>query len=97
QPFEHDHILEELEVADYSLDQLGMILEVENVKMLDEAMQQLEEPEACIIKKLYFEERSYREAAEDLGFTLPAFKRYHKKALEAMRDYFAGPKEPEVN
>lgn len=96
QPFEHDHILEELEVADYSLDQLGMILEVENVKMLDEAMQQLEEPEASIIKKLYFEERSYREAAEDLGFTLPAFKRYHKKALEAMRDYFAGPKS-EVN
>lgn len=91
QPFEHDHILEELEVADYSLDQLGMILEVENVKLLDAAMRQLDEPEASIIKKLYFEERSYREAAEDLGFSLPAFKRYHKKALEAMRDFFAAP------
>ncbi|MBC7661069.1 MAG: sigma-70 family RNA polymerase sigma factor [Chitinophagaceae bacterium] len=93
QPFEHDHILEELEVADYSLDSLGMIMEVENVKLLEEAMSGLGEPEASIIRKLYFEERSYREAAEDLGVSLPAFKRYHKKALESMREHFAQPTE----
>ncbi len=93
QPFEHDHILEELEVADFSLDQLGMILEVENAKLLEEAMRILEEPESSIIRKLYFEERSYREAAEDLNLSLPAFKRYHKRALEEMREHFKGPAE----
>ena len=93
QAFEHDHVLEELEVADYSLDQLGMILEVENAKLLEEAMSGLDEPETSIIRKLYFEERSYREAAEDLNLTLPAFKRFHKKALLEMREHFKGPTE----
>lgn len=91
QPFEHDHVLEELEVADHSLDQLGMILEVENAAMLEEAMKELDEPESSIVRKLYFQERSYREAADELGLTLPAFKRFHKRALEEMREYFKGP------
>ena len=93
QAFEHDHVLEDLEVADYSLDQLGMILEVENAKLLEAAMSELDEPESSIIRKLYFEERSYREAAEDLNLSLPAFKRSHKRALLEMREHFRGPSE----
>lgn len=93
QPFELDHVLEDLEVADFNLDQLGMILEVENAKLLEDAMSELDEPESSIIRKLYFQERSYREAAEELGLTLPAFKRFHKRALEEMREHFQGPAE----
>lgn len=93
QAFEHDHVLEDLEVADFSLDQLGMILEVENAKLLEEALHELDEPESSIVRKLYFEERTFREAAEDLNLSLPAFKRYHKRALEEMREYFKGPSE----
>ncbi len=88
QAFEHDHVLEDLEVADHSVDQLGMMLEVENAKMLEAAMENLDEPDSSIIRKLYFEERSYREAAEELGMSLPAFKRNHKRAIESMRSYF---------
>jgi RNA polymerase sigma factor (sigma-70 family) len=93
QPFEHDHILEELEVADFSIDQLGLILEVENARLLEEAMRNLGEPESSIIRKLYFEERTYREAADDLNLSLPSFKRYHKNALEQMREHLKGPAE----
>lgn len=87
QAFENDHVLEELEEPDHSLDQLQFLLQVEDSIKLEEALGTLDSPEAAVIRLVYFKEKSFREVAEELDMSIPAFKRLHRKALEGMRDY----------
>lgn len=87
QAFENDHVLEELEEPDHSLDQLQFLLQVEDSLKLEDALGALDAPEATVIRLVYFKEKSFREVATELDMSVPAFKRLHRKALEAMRDY----------
>ncbi len=83
--FETNLVLEDLEAADQSLDQLSMLLEIEDADRLEKALAHMEGIERQVIHKLYFEEKSLRQVAEELQMSLPAFKKLHKKALTAMR------------
>lgn len=87
--FETDVVLEELEEPDHSLDQLGQLLEIEDAMRLEVALQLLGEPEKSVIQKLYFEEKSLRETAEEMDMNLQAFKKIHKKALAEMKKFLA--------
>ncbi len=83
--FETDVALEDLEAADHSLDQLALLLEIEDADRLDEALSYMDDLERQLIKKLYFEEKSLRQVAEEMNMSLPSFKKLHKRALTEMR------------
>lgn len=87
--FETDVVLEELEEADHSLDQLSQLLQIEDARRLEQALDFMEEPGRSIINKLYFEEKSLREVAEEMELSLPSFKKVHKRALADMKRYLA--------
>lgn len=83
--FETEVELDDLEAPDHSLDQLSMLLEIEDQKRLDQAMRNMIDPEKTVITKLYFEEKTLREVAEEMQLSLPSFKKLHKKALGEMK------------
>jgi RNA polymerase sigma-B factor len=83
--FETDVELEDIEAPDHSLDQLSLLLEIEDQNRLDRAMQGMLDPERMIINKLYYEEKTLREVADEMQMSLPAFKKLHKRALGEMK------------
>lgn len=87
--FDTDVVLEDIEEPDHSLDQLGQLLEIEDAVRLEVALQLLGEPERSVINKLYFEEKSLRETAEEMDLNLQTFKKIHKKALSDMKKLLA--------
>lgn len=87
--FDTEVVLEELEEADHSLDQLSQLLQIEDAMRLEQALGFMEEPAKSIINKLYFEEKSLREVAEEMELSLPSFKKVHKRALAEMKRYLS--------
>jgi RNA polymerase sigma-B factor len=83
--FDTEVELEDIEAPDHSLDQLSMLLEIEDQQRLDKAMKHMADPEKTVINKLYFEEKTLREVAEEMQLSLPSFKKLHKKALGEMK------------
>ncbi len=83
--FETEVELEDIEAPDHSLDQLSMLLEIEDQRRLDLAMARMIDPEKTLIARLYFEEKTLREVAEEMQLSLPSFKKLHKKALGEMK------------
>jgi RNA polymerase sigma-B factor len=83
--FETEVELEDIEAPDHSLDQLSMLLEIEDQRRLDLAMARMIDPEKTLITRLYFEEKTLREVAEEMQLSLPSFKKLHKKALGEMK------------
>ncbi|WP_141732256.1 sigma-70 family RNA polymerase sigma factor [Oligoflexus tunisiensis] len=83
--FETDVELEDIEAPDQRLDQLSMLLEIEDQRRLDHAMDRMIDPEKTLIARLYFEEKTLREVAEEMQLSLPSFKKLHKKALGEMK------------
>ncbi|HYX39651.1 MAG TPA: sigma-70 family RNA polymerase sigma factor [Oligoflexus sp.] len=83
--FETEVDLDDIEAPDHSLDQLSMLLEIEDQRRLDSAMSRMIDPEKTLINRLYFEEKTLREVAEEMQLSLPSFKKLHKKALVEMK------------
>lgn len=83
--FETEVELEDIEAPDQRLDQLSQLLEIEDQRRLDKAMDHMIDPEKTVIAKLYFEEKTLREVADEMQLSLPAFKKLHKKALVEMK------------
>lgn len=83
--FETDVDMDDIEAPDHSLDQLSMLLEIEDQRRLDEAMKNMIGPEKVVIAKLYFEEKTLREVADEMQLSLPSFKKLHKRALGEMK------------
>jgi RNA polymerase sigma-B factor len=83
--FETEVELEDIEAPDHSLDQLSMLLEIEDQRRLDQAIAHMIDPEKTLINRLYFEEKTLREVADEMQLSLPSFKKLHKKALGEMK------------
>ncbi len=83
--FETDVDMDDIEAPDHSMDQLSMLLEIEDQRRLDEAMKNMIGPEKLVIAKLYFEEKTLREVADEMQLSLPSFKKLHKRALGEMK------------
>ncbi len=83
--FETDTDLDEIESPDQGRDQLSMLLEIEDQRLLDQALLNMIDPEKTVIAKLYFEEKTLREVAEEMQISLPSFKKLHKRALGEMK------------
>jgi|GEM_PF-3116643 len=83
--FETDADLDEIESPDQGRDQLSILLEIEDQRRLDQALLNMIDPEKTVIAKLYFEEKTLREVAEEMQISLPSFKKLHKRALGEMK------------
>ncbi|MCX6129851.1 MAG: hypothetical protein NTX25_12430 [Proteobacteria bacterium] len=49
----------------------------------------MQQTEKAVITKLYFEEKSLREVAEELELSMPSFKKLHKKALGELKRHLS--------
>ena len=83
--FDTDADLDEIESPDQGRDQLSILLEIEDQRRLDQALLNMIDPEKTVIAKLYFEEKTLREVAEEMQISLPSFKKLHKRALGEMK------------
>lgn len=78
---ETDVELDDLEEADASPSALAMLVNIENERILNQAIGQLNEKEQDLIQGLYFKDQTARELAETMELSLSVLKKHHKKAL----------------
>ena len=68
-------------------------IEFERNDMLRRAMSTLNEQHRDVIRMRYFENRSQREVAEELGVSQMWVSRAERKALELMKEMISGPED----
>ena len=73
--------MDELEYEDLSPSAVAMLIQYEDAHIVHDALSKMDSRNASIIEGIYFRERSLRDQAEDMGLSLNALKKSHKKAL----------------
>ena len=86
QDMESDVELDELEnEEDASPSALAVLVNIENERLLNDAIGNLNDKEADVIRGIYYQGLSQRELAEKLELSLGVLKKNHKKALNKLK------------
>ena len=78
---EVDVEVDDIEQEDLSPSAVAMLIRFEDTQIVHNALASMDGKHASIIEGIYFRERSLREQADDMGMSLNAIKKVHKKAL----------------
>ena len=82
---EVDVEVDDIEQEDLSPSAVAMLIQYEDSQIVHDALERMDARNATIIDGIYFKEKSLRQQAEDMGLSLNALKKSHKKALSQFK------------
>lgn len=83
--FETDVLIEEIEEPDLSASSLQLLLHSEQYHLVQGALSELSEREKEMIKRIFFNEKSLREVADEMGVSFKIAKKIYKSALVKLK------------
>ena len=87
---EIDVEVDDIDQEDLAPSAVAMLIRFEDSQLVHQALSSMGAKTSAIIEGLYFKERSLRDQAEDMGISVNALKKIHKKALLEFKEALSG-------